>query len=75
VSLLLEVKRERATAERVIYSGEPGTFWRNDTGMAQYQFIAALDHTCGVCLQYHTKIAAGWGMPFQCGCKNGSSLN
>jgi hypothetical protein len=31
--------------KRVIYTGERGTFWTNNTGRALYQFIAALDHT------------------------------
>jgi hypothetical protein len=55
-------------AERVIHRGEPGTFWTNDTGKVQYQFIAALDATCGCCLQYHTAISSGWPIPIHNGC-------
>jgi hypothetical protein len=57
-------------AERIIISGPPGTRWVNNLGRVQYQFIAALKETCGVCLQYHTKISAGWPIPIhdKCAC-------
>jgi hypothetical protein len=55
--------------ERIIYDGEPGTRWTNDTGKVQYQFIAALINTCGVCLQYHRKIGAWWPIPIHYGCR------
>ena len=56
-------------AERTIISGEPATRWTNDTGKVQYQFIAALINTCGVCLQYHLKIGAWWPIPIHYGCR------
>ncbi len=56
-------------AERVIYRGEPGTYWTNHSDRVRYQYIAALDGTCGVCLQYHTAISAAWPIPFHEGCK------
>ena len=54
---------------RDIISGDPGTVWDNDTGKVQYQFIAALNNTCGVCLQYHLKISAAWPIPIHYNCR------
>jgi hypothetical protein len=56
-------------SERVIISGDPGTRWENDTEKVQYQFIAALINTCGVCLQYHLKISGAWPIPLHYGCR------
>jgi len=56
-------------SERVIIDGEPGTTWTNDTEKIQYQFVAALINTCGVCLQYHLKIGAWWPIPIHYGCR------
>jgi hypothetical protein len=56
-------------SERIIISGEPGTTWTNDTERVQYQFIAALNNTCGVCLQYHMKIGPMWPIPIHYGCR------
>ena len=54
---------------RDIISGEPGTVWRNDTDRVAYQFTAALINTCGVCLQYHLKIARNWPIPIHYNCR------
>jgi hypothetical protein len=54
---------------RVIISGDPGTRWTNETEKVQYQFIAALQNTCGVCLQYHLKISQSWPIPIHYGCR------
>src|SRR5271166_480870 len=56
-------------SDRVIISGTPGESWTNDTDKVQYQFIAALINTCGVCLQYHLKISAAWPIPIHYGCR------
>ena len=56
-------------AERLIISGDPGTIWENDTERVRYQFIAALQNTCGVCLQYHLKISSAWPIPFHYNCR------
>jgi hypothetical protein len=56
-------------AERVIISGEAGETWTNDTDRVRYQFIAALNNTCGVCLQYHLKISAAWPIPIHYNCR------
>jgi len=34
----------------IIWNGNPGERWVNDTGVARYQFFASLVNTCGVCL-------------------------
>jgi len=47
-------------AQRIIFNGEPGTVWQNDTGVVRYQFIASLRGTCGACLQYHMAIGPAW---------------
>jgi hypothetical protein len=56
-------------ADRIIYSGDAGTRFTNDTGKVLYQFIAALQNTCGVCLQYHLKISRGWPIPIHYNCR------
>jgi GNAT superfamily N-acetyltransferase len=50
------------------FVGEPGTTWTNDTERVKYQFVAALVHTCGVCLQYHMMIGPWWPLPLHHGC-------
>jgi hypothetical protein len=56
-------------AQRIIYSGDAGTRFTNETGRVLYQFIAALQNTCGLCLQYHLKISAAWPIPMHYGCR------
>jgi hypothetical protein len=56
-------------SDRIIYDGEAGTRFTNDTGKVLYQFIAALQNTCGVCLQYHLKISAAWPIPIHYNCR------
>jgi hypothetical protein len=56
-------------SDRVIYSGDPGTRFTNETGQILYQFIAALQNTCGVWLQYHLKISRAWPIPIQWNCR------
>ena len=57
-------------SDRIIYSGDAGTRFTNETGRVLYQFIAALNNTCGVCLQYHLKIsAAAWPIPIHYNCR------
>jgi hypothetical protein len=50
-------------------TGTAGTTWSNDTGVVVYQFLAALRHTCGRCLQHHTRIAPWWGIPLHPRCQ------
>jgi hypothetical protein len=56
-------------SDRIIYSGDAGTRFTNETGRVLYQFIAALQNTCGLCLQYHLKISAAWPIPMHWGCR------
>ena len=56
-------------SDRVIINGDPGTTWTNDTEKVRYQFIASLNNTCGLCLQYHLKISAAWPIPIHYGCR------
>ena len=56
-------------SDRIIYDGEAGTRFTNNTGKVLYQFIAALQNTCGVCLQYHLKISAAWPIPIHYNCR------
>lgn len=51
------------------FNGEPGTRWTNDTDRARYQFIAKLQNTCGVCLQYHMAIGPHWPIQIHRGCR------
>lgn len=54
---------------RVVFNGEPGDVWTNETGRAQYQFVARLSNTCGVCFQYHLAISSSWPIPLHRGCR------
>ena len=56
-------------SDRIIYDGDAGTRFTNNTGKVLYQFIAALQNTCGVCLQYHLKISAAWPIPIHYNCR------
>jgi hypothetical protein len=59
-------------ADTVIFNGTAGTFHENTSEYVQYQFIASLFNTCGVCLSYHMAIKRGpWFIPihFGCNCK------
>lgn len=51
-----------------IFGGEPGQTWVNDSDRVRYQFVAALIHTCGACLQYHLMIGPWWPIPLHHGC-------
>jgi hypothetical protein len=55
--------------DRVVFNGEPGTHYVNDTGRTQYQFICALTNTSGACLQYHMAIGAWWPIPIHHNCR------
>ena len=54
---------------RIIFSGEPGARWVNNTDKVRFQFVAALIKTCGACLQYHMAIGPHWGIPIHKGCR------
>jgi hypothetical protein len=54
---------------RVIFNGEPGTRWVNDTSKVQFQFVASLRNTCGACLQYHLAIGPYWPIPIHPNCR------
>jgi hypothetical protein len=57
-------------ADRVIYTGEPGTVFTNGTAWVQWQFLASLWHTCGTCLGYHTRVSPQpWPIPIHPGCR------
>lgn len=55
--------------QKIIFNGDPGNVWVNDTQRVQYQFVCALINTCGFCLQYHMAIGAIWGIPMHRNCR------
>jgi hypothetical protein len=55
--------------ERIIFNGEPGTRWVNETGQIRYQFVCRLQNTCGACLQYHMAIGPWWPIPIHRNCR------
>jgi hypothetical protein len=65
-----------------IYSGAPGTTWKNTTGKVQYQLLVQWKNSCGVCIQRDRQIGPLWPTPFHHGCRckqkaiwpNGESL-
>jgi len=56
------------STQRVIWNGEPGTTWVNDTGKVRWQLICRLSNTCGACLQYHLAIGPSWPIQLHFGC-------
>jgi hypothetical protein len=54
---------------RTIISGDPGTTWTNNTAKPMYQLVCGLMNTCGICYQYHLKIARLWPVPLHFGCR------
>ena len=54
---------------RVIFNGEPGSVWVNDTDKVRYQFVCSLINTCGACLQYHLAIGGWWPIPIHHRCR------
>ncbi len=56
-------------AGTIIFNGEAGTTHTNSTEWIQYQFIASLFNTCGVCLSMHMAIKRGaWAIPYHYNC-------
>ena len=60
--------RRTAAAQRVIFNGEQGTRWINDTGVIQYQFVCSRENTYGACLPYHLEIRRNQRIPLHFGC-------
>lgn len=54
---------------RVIFNGEPGDQWENDTGRIQFQLLVQWHNTCGLCAQYDHAIGPSWPIPFHRGCR------
>lgn len=54
---------------RVIWQGNPGEIYTNDSERFKYQIICDLVHTCGVCLQYHLAVSNWWPIPFHRNCR------
>lgn len=52
-----------------IIDGSPGDRWINDTATVYYQFVCNLASSCGVCIQYHRKIARFWPIPIHRNCR------
>lgn len=55
--------------ERIVYNGEPGDEWVNDTGQPQYQFIVNWTFSCGICAQYDHAIGPSWPIPVHRNCR------
>lgn len=54
---------------RIIFNGEAGEAFTNETDRVLYQFVASLSNTCGVCLQYHLAISSFWPIPMHRNCE------
>lgn len=55
--------------QRILFNGEAGERWKNDTGRVQYQLLASWDNTCGVCAQYDRAIGPAWPLPYHRNCR------
>jgi hypothetical protein len=55
---------------RIVWNGQPGSTWHNDTDHVAYQFQCQFQTTCGMCLQYHGAISPSlWPLPFHRNCQ------
>lgn len=54
---------------RVIFNGQPGEVWQNDTGKVQYQLLVSWHNSCGQCIQFDHAIGPYWGIPLHRGCR------
>jgi hypothetical protein len=58
-----------ARRERLIFNGEPGDTYTNDTGRVLYQLIVNWHFSCGLCAQYDHAIGPSWPIPFHRNCR------
>ncbi len=54
---------------KILFNGEPGTVWVNNTPKVRYQFFCDWTFTCGVCAQYDHAIGAIWPIPLHRRCR------
>ncbi len=52
-----------------IISGEPGTRWRNDSGLVLFQLVCSFSNSCGYCINLHHAIAPYFNLPFHRRCR------
>jgi len=53
----------------VIWNGDAGDVWTNDTGQPLYQLIVSWQNTCGTCAQYDHAVGPAWPLPFHRNCR------
>jgi len=53
---------------KVIFNGEAGDAFTNETSRVLFQFHASLTNTCGTCLMYHLAISSWWPIPLHRNC-------
>ncbi|WP_422932047.1 OmpH family outer membrane protein [Singulisphaera sp. PoT] len=54
---------------KVIFNGDAGDVYTNETGKILYQLIVSFSNSCGVCIQYAYAIGSFWPIPFHRGCR------
>ncbi len=54
---------------KVIFNGEPGETFTNDTGKVQYQLIVQFQNSCGLCIQFAHAVGPHWPVPFHRACR------
>jgi len=54
---------------KVIFNGEAGEVWTNESPKVYYQLFASLSNTCATCLQYHHAIGPYWPLPIHRTCR------
>lgn len=53
----------------IIFNGQVGKVWKNETEKVYYQFHCKWERTCGACAQYHLAVANDWPIPLHHGCR------
>lgn len=56
-------------SSRIIWNGNPGEVWVNNTGRLKYQLIVNYRNSCGLCIQYDKAISNWWPLPFHRNCR------
>jgi hypothetical protein len=56
-------------SSRIIWNGNPGEVWTNNTERFKYQLIVAYSNSCGFCIQYDRAVSNWWPLPFHPRCR------
>src|SRR5262249_3398957 len=53
---------------RIVFRGEPGDVFTNETGKLLFQFRVSGSNTCGLCWSYNLAVGPMWPIPLHRNC-------